>query len=273
MVENIYTNYSYRMSELSHKYGPNVRLSSNPLLLTQLAHLSRPGTIQPQITTLIKQLYRSLTEIIIANEFPTCPAQIDTRMIESTPKGVWRGDVINPETPAVTAGIARAGTLPSQVVFEALTEILNPTGVRQDHIYMARVTDETGAVSGVSVAGNKIGGDIKDAVLILPDPMGATGGSMSKAISMYKEIGAANGAPLKIVTMNLIITPEYIQRITTEHPDVLVYGLRLDRGLSSPQVLQTLPGELWNEEIGLNQLQYIVPGAGGVGEIMNNSFV
>lgn len=273
MVENIYTNYAYQMSELSHQYGANVRLSANPFLLTQLAQLSGPGTIQPQITLLVKQLYRSLTEIVLANEFPTTPAEVPTRMAESTARGVWRGEVLSPQTPAVTAGIARAGTLPSQIVFEALTEILDPAGVRQDHIYMARVTNDDGVVTGVSVAGSKIGGGIKDAILILPDPMGATGGSMSKAISMYKEIGETYGAPSKIITINLIITPEYIKRLVTDHPDVVIYGLRLDRGLSCAEVLRSAPGELWEREIGLNELQYIVPGAGGVGEIMNNSFV
>ena len=34
-----------------------------------------------------------------------------------------------------------------------------------------------------------------------------------------------------------------------------------------------VPGERWEEETGLNERQYIVPGAGGLGEIINNSFV
>jgi len=38
-------------------------------------------------------------------------------------------------------------------------------------------------------------------------------------------------------------------------------------------VLATVPGERWGEENGLNDLQYIVPGGGGFGEIMNNAYV
>jgi len=38
-------------------------------------------------------------------------------------------------------------------------------------------------------------------------------------------------------------------------------------------VLATVPGERWDEENGLNDLQYIVPGGGGFGEIMNNAYV
>ena len=57
------------------------------------------------------------------------------------------------------------------------------------------------------------------------------------------------------------------------HPDIVIYALRLDRGLSPADVLATVPGTRWDEERGLNDHQYIVPGAGGVGEILNNAWV
>jgi uracil phosphoribosyltransferase len=38
-------------------------------------------------------------------------------------------------------------------------------------------------------------------------------------------------------------------------------------------VLRTEPGTHWDEERGLNDIQYIVPGAGGVGEILNNAWL
>ncbi len=273
MSNNIYTNYAFQMSELKHQYGSNVHLSSDPVLLTQLARLSQPETVQPLVSTLVRELYRSLVQTLVANEFPRCKIELPTRMAEATPKGVWTGDIVKPTTQVVTAGVARAGTLPSQVTFEFLSQLLEPAGIRQDHIYMARVTDDSGQVTGVTVAGSKIGGDIRDAFVLLPDPMGATGGSMSKAISMYKDIGKEHGAPMKIACLNLIITPEYVKRITHDHPDVLIYALRLDRGLSSDEILERPLGEFWSEETGLDEHQYIVPGAGGVGEVLNNSFV
>jgi hypothetical protein len=52
-----------------------------------------------------------------------------------------------------------------------------------------------------------------------------------------------------------------------------VYALRLDRGLSPAHVLDTVPGTLWDEERGLDDHCYIVPGGGGLGEVLNNSFV
>ena len=43
---------------------------------------------------------------------------------------------------------------------------------------------------GSNIGGAKIGGDIDDAFVLFPDPMGATGGSLSTAISHVQEEGA-----------------------------------------------------------------------------------
>jgi uracil phosphoribosyltransferase len=61
--------------------------------------------------------------------------------------------------------------------------------------------------------------------------------------------------------------------MASDHPDVIVYAVRLDRGLSPQDVLETVPGTRWPEERGLTDRQYIVPGGGGFGEIMNNAYV
>jgi len=184
--------------------------------------------------------------------------------------GLWTGEVIDPETRAVTVNIARAGTLPSQVVFDFLNTTMNPTKVRQDHITMARATNSEGQVTGSDISGQKIGGDVEDAIVIIPDPMGATGGSLAAAVDIYKN---NFGTARRYIMANLIITPEYLQRMRDRHPDVVVYAVRLDRGASPADVLQSIPGERWSEESGLTDKQYIVPGGGGFGEIMNNAYV
>ena len=101
--------------------------------------------------------------------------------------------------------------------------------------------------------------------------MGATGSSMCNAIRYYTE--RLDGEPAQIIAMHLIITPEYVRKLTTTFPNAKIYAIRLDRGLSSDEVLQTMPGEKWDEEKGLNAVQYIVPGGGGFGELMNNALV
>jgi uracil phosphoribosyltransferase len=192
-------------------------------------------------------------------------------MYASTALGVWAGEVLDPEVRAVTVGIARAGTLPSQVVFETLVDLLQPAHVRQDHVYMSRTTDPDGKVTGVSMAGNKIGGDVSDAFVLLPDPMGATGGSLSRTIALYK----AESAPpaRRYISLHLIITPEFVRRMRADHPEVSIYAVRMDRGTSPASLFDTPLGAQLHDERGLNEIQYIVPGAGGVGEILNNSFV
>ena len=115
------------------------------------------------------------------------------------------------------------------------------------------------------------GGDVENAFLLFPDPMGATGSSLAKAIELYKS--QIPGTPRRIVNVHLIVTPEYLRCMTREHPDVVIYAVRLDRGLSPPDVLATVPGTRWDEERGLDDHQYIVPGGGGFGELMNNAYV
>ena len=123
----------------------------------------------------------------------------------------------------------------------------------------------------LALGGMKIGGDVEGAFLLFPDPMGATGGSLATAIDTYKK--SVPGKIRKIVNIHLIVTPEYLRKMTREHPDVIVYAIRVDRGLSAPDVLRTVQGTRWDDERGLTDHQYIVPGGGGFGEIMNNALV
>ena len=271
MRDTLYANVPFRLNEMPHRYGPNVHLVGNPFLLSQLARLCAKGTGQPEINRLVALLYSDLVKMVINAEFPRKMASMPTRMIDHTPQGIYQGEVIDPDVRAVTVNIARAGTLPSQVTYDLLNTTVDPLVVRQDHIIMSRMIDAKEHVVGSNIGGAKIGGDIDDAFVLFPDPMGATGGSLCTAVSMYKE--KVPGKPRRILSLNLIITPEFLRKVSQEHPDVVVYALRLDRGLSPPEVFGTVPGELWEKERGLDDRQYIVPGGGGFGEIMNNAYV
>ncbi len=271
MRDHAYDKVPFRLSEIEHRYGPNVHVVANPFLLTQLATLCAKGTFQPHVNRLVSLLYTDLVKMVLSAEFPRKQAAQPTRMIDATPRGVFHGEVLDPEVRAVTVNIARAGTLPSQLTFDLLNATLDPRLVRQDHFVMARVLDEAERVIGAHISGSKIGGDVDDAFVLFPDPMGATGGSMSAAINTYKK--EVSGKPRRFVAVNLIVTPEYLRRLRDEHPDVVVYAIRLDRGMSPDEVFDTVPGTLWDKERGLNEKQYIVPGGGGFGEIMNNAYV
>ena len=101
--------------------------------------------------------------------------------------------------------------------------------------------------------------------------MGATGGTIVSALDYYKK--EVLGQAKKYIALHLIVTPEYLARVTKAHPALTIYAVRVDRGLSPTDVLKEVPGKRWSEERGLDDTQYIVPGGGGFGEILNNSYV
>ena len=61
--------------------------------------------------------------------------------------------------------------------------------------------------------------------------------------------------------------------MVAEFPELHIFAIRLDRGLSGPEVLDSPPGTHSAQERGLTDNQYIVPGAGGVGEVLNNAWI
>ncbi len=256
--------------EIEHRYGETVHVLNDPLALALLNKLCAPTTIQPEVNRLVGELYRGLLHEVVANEFPRQTTTAQTRMHAVTPAGVWSGECTRTDTAAVVVAVARAGLLPSQIAYDFLNQLLVPQAVRQDHLALARTVDAQGGVTGADLYASKIGGSVEGRVVLIPDPMGATGSTVSKVLQQY---GADYGKPAKVVALHLIITPEYVRHVRARHPDVLVYALRLDRGLSAPDVLHTMPGTRWDEERGLTDEHYIVPGGGGLGEIINNSFV
>ncbi|GHU72457.1 uracil phosphoribosyltransferase [Clostridia bacterium] len=87
----------------------------------------------------------------------------------------------------------------------------------------------------------KLPPDIEERDLFVLDPMLATGGSSSAAISFIKK---RNGRNIKLVC--LIAAPEGVARIQKDHPDVEIFVAALDECL--------------------NEHGYIVPGLGDAGD-------
>jgi uracil phosphoribosyltransferase len=271
MADMQYEAIPFRLSEGEHRYGDAVHVVANPFLLSHLVTVCDRRTTQPTVNRFVTILYQELIQAVVNSEFPRRRVKVETRMVDFSPRAVYEGEVIDRRARAVSVNIARAGTLPSQVCFDAMNEILEPDGVRQDHFVVARVTDEEDRVTGASIGASKIGGSVEGRFVLFPDPMGATGSSMEAAVRTYKE--EVEGTPEKMIAIHLIVTPEYLKRMTTRHPEVIIYALRLDRGLSDEAVLRTVPGTFWDREKGIDEKGYIIPGAGGLGEVMNNSWV
>ena len=226
-MDRQFKNYTYTSSEVDHGYGSNIHILSDFFLLSHLAQLCAEGTKQPMINELIHTLYLSLLKIVVNKEFPKKISAIRTRMASSHKEGVFKGPLLDAEQSVVSVNLARAGTLPSHICYTALNYFINPDIVRQDHISIARTTDTQDKVTGSEVAGHKIGGDIDGSIVLFPDPMGATGGTLVEAVDLYKKRGRA----AKYIALHCIVTPEYIKKIQSRHPDLVVYAIRLDRGL------------------------------------------
>jgi uracil phosphoribosyltransferase len=192
-------------------------------------------------------------------------------MSAAHPTAAYRGLVVDPDQRITIVDVARGGMVPSYVFQRELLLFMDPSAVRVDHVYMQRVSDDSGRVVGVETSGSKIGGTVGDSTVLIPDPMGATGSSMVDVVKLYSDL--PGGAPERLITCHLIITPEFLRRLLDADPRVEVYALRLDRGLSPESVLAQKPGTSWDQERGLDDTDYIVPGAGGLGELVNNAFV
>ena len=270
MIKDIhYLQSSYRLPEAEHHYGKNVHILKHPFLFTTLAGLCEPKCTQPLVNTLLNTLYRELVTLVLNQEFPQKKTKIETRMRAMHPEGEFEGLLIDADTKVVCVNLARAGTVPSQICFDAFNYVLKPEGVRQDHIAINRKVDDQERVVGTNLGGVKIGGSVDNYFVVIPDPMGATGSTIKTAMEIYSERGKAK----KFIAIHLIVTPEYLSLVTKEYPELQIYAIRLDRGLSPEKCLNTVPGTHWKEERGLNTKQYIVPGGGGLGEVINNSYV
>lgn len=89
---------------------------------------------------------------------------------------------------------------------------------------------------------SKMPADIEERIVILVDPMLATGGSAADALSILKnKYGCKN-----IRFMCLVAAPEGVKKVQSEHPDVDIYAAALDEYL--------------------NDHAYIVPGLGDAGD-------
>ena len=77
--------------------------------------------------------------------------------------------------------------------------------------------------------------DIDQRLVIVTDPMLATGGSSSDAITMLKNMGCTH-----IRLMCLVAAPEGVKKVQKEHPDVDIYVAALDEELNSDAYI--LPG-------------------------------
>ncbi|GAA5335615.1 uracil phosphoribosyltransferase [Thermus hydrothermalis] len=200
-----------------------VTLVDHPLVQHKLAHLRDKRTGPKDFRELAEEL-----SLLMAYE-----AMRDLELTETTvetPVATARVKVLSGKKLALVA-ILRAGL----VMVEGILKLV--PHARVGHIGLYRDPESLKPVQYYA----KLPPDIAERRVFLLDPMLATGGSASHALTLLKEKGAKG-----IKLMCLIAAPEGLERIAQDHPDTEVVVATIDERL--------------------NEHGYIVPGLGDAGD-------
>ncbi len=200
----------------------NLHIINHPLIQNKLTRLRDVNTKNHNFRLLLEEL-TALMVYEITRDYPLRNVEV------TTPLEMMTGKVL--DTPVVLVPILRAGT-------GMLGGVLNlvPTA-RVGHIGLYRDPETLQPVEYYA----KLPQAIREAQVILVDPMLATGGSAIVGIDILKREGAR-----KIQFLCLVAAPEGVDAFSKAHPDVPIYTAALDREL--------------------NDHGYILPGLGDAGD-------
>ncbi|CUS91879.1 uracil phosphoribosyltransferase [Candidatus Kryptobacter tengchongensis] len=196
--------------------GNNLLIIDHPLIKRDLTYLRDKNT--PSST--FRNILRRLTSLMAFEV--TKDLELLSREVE-TPLEVTQGHVLRDEI--VLVPILRAGLGMVDAFLDLIPE------ARVGHIGLYRDEETLKPVDYYF----KFPKNLDKSIIIILDPMLATGGSICAAVSYLKERGAS-----RIKVVSLIAAPEGITKLTTEHPDVQIYVAVLDRQLNHKGFI--LPG-------------------------------
>ena len=186
-------------------------------------------TIIRKTETKTKDFYQNVNEIAglmayeISKTFPLRDVEIETPICKSVQKEIANDIVI---VPILRAGLGMVDGIRSMIPTAKIGFIglYRDENTLEPHEYYAKFPDT-----------------ITDSIVLVVDPMLATGGSASAAISMLKKRGCKD-----IRYVGLVAAPNGVERLQKDHPDVPIYLASLDEKL--------------------NENGYIVPGLGDCGD-------
>ena len=199
-----------------------LHLIDHPLVQHKLSIMRKKDTSTIKFRDLLKEISMFMG-YEITRDFPLTYEEIETPLMKmNAPKISGKKVVIAP--------ILRAGL----GMVEGLTTLI--PSARIGHIGMYRDEETCKPVFYYyKMPANK------DRLVIVTDPMLATGGSACDAITRLKDDGYKN-----IRLMSLVASPQGVKAVQEMHPDVDIYLAALDEGL--------------------NEKNYILPGLGDAGD-------
>ena len=200
-----------------------VYINHQPLVQHKITRLRDKTTGTNEFRSLVEEIgmlmgYEALSDL------PTEEIEIETPL-EVTPSPVIAGRKLA-VVPILRAGLGMVSGI----------QALVPTA-KVGHIGLYRDPETHEPVEYYC----KLPSPIEERVIVVTDPMLATGGSACDALKLIKQHGGR-----KIKFMCIIAAPEGLERLKKEHPDVQIYVGHLDRQL--------------------NENAYILPGLGDAGD-------
>ena len=206
------------------KQYDNVVIFDHPLIRHKIAILRDEKTSMKEFRELVEEITTLMTYESLKDDVPTETREVKTPLEVCTQQVVKDNAIVI--VPILRAGLGMVNGI----------HVLFPSA-RVGHIGMYR-DEETFEPQTYYC---KLPEGIEDKLVLVVDPMLATGGSASDAIRLLKQRGCK-----RIKFMGIIGAPEGVSRVAEEHPDVKIYVSTLDREL--------------------NDKGYILPGLGDAGD-------
>ena len=195
----------------------------HPLIQHRLANLRKKNTSTKEFRELVEEI-SMLMLYEITKDFPTKEVEIETPIAKCTASVLAEENIVI--VPILRAGLGMCSGVLKMFPNASVGHIglyRDPKTLKPIEYYC------------------KLPKDVSQRTVIVVDPMLATGGSASAALTLLKEKGIEN-----IIYMCIVSAPTGIDVITRDHPDVIVYTATVDDHL--------------------NERAYIVPGLGDAGD-------
>lgn len=199
-----------------------LNLLKHPLLTHKLAILRRKETSTKDFRETLDEI-AGLMAYEITRDLPLKRITIETPIEECQTEELAMDVVL---VPVLRAGLGMVDGISNLIPTAKIGHI----GMYRDHETLKPTTYYS-----------KFPDNLAGAVVMVLDPMLATGGSSTDAIQVLKDRGAKT---IKLVC--IVGAPEGVERISHDHPDVQIYLAALDEKL--------------------NEYGYIVPGLGDAGD-------
>jgi uracil phosphoribosyltransferase len=203
-------------------------LLKHPLLTHKLTQLRRKETTTKDFREIMEEI-AELMAYEVTNDLPLKSVIINTPMAECRTQELAIDIVL---VPVLRAGLGMVDGITRLIPTARVGHI----GMYRDHKTLEPLTYYT-----------KFPDNLSDAIVMVIDPMLATGGSSGSAIQVLKENGAKT---IKLVCV--VGVPEGVEKIEHDHPDVQIYLAALEEKL--------------------NENGYILPGLGDAGDRLFGTF-